>query len=155
SVMETLRSMEVGLLVKELTDASRAVTDAATQIENASRMAQEEHKRAERADEKNQRNNEHLAEIEQQIEGLWAVQQSGLMAYERAESDLKLAQQKLSSLNESEQDLGQEASNIQSRIEEAINELEALRKEVANEQEMLERLRIECGGAGEEAQLLA
>src|SRR5205085_10171103 len=50
SVNETLRSMEVGLLVKELTDAAHAVTDAAAQIENAGRLAQEEHKRAERAD---------------------------------------------------------------------------------------------------------
>ncbi len=155
SVLETLRSVEVGMLVKELTTAARDVTEMAAKVEESTRMAQEEHKRAERADEKNHRNSEQLGEIEQQIEALWAVQQSGLMTYERAESDLKLAQQRLQNLNESEQNLGQEADHIQQRIEDAIAELEALRNEVTAEQEALEKLRIECGGAGEEAKALA
>jgi chromosome segregation protein len=151
SVMETLRSMEVGLLVKELSQAAREVTDMATHIDAATKLAHDEHKRAEKAEEKAQRGSQELAEVEQLIEGLWSVQQGGVMAYERAEADLKLAQQKLTSLNDSELALGQEADHIQQRIEDAIAELENLQKEVHEEEQALERLRIECGGAGEEA----
>lgn len=155
SVMETLRSMEVGLLVKELTSAAKDVTTNAEQIEKATQLSHDENKRAERAEEKAQRSSKDLGEIEQQIEALWSVQQGGLMAYERAESDLKLAHQRLESLTESEQNLGQEADHIQQRIQDAIMELENLRKEVADEEQGLEKLRLECGGAGEEAKSLA
>ena len=155
SVTETLRTVEVSLLVKELSTAANDVTSLAAQIDSAINTSREEVKRAERAEEKAQRNSVQLGELEQQIEALWAVQQGGLMAYERAESDLKLAQQKLTSLSDSELALGQEADHIKQRVEDAIAELETLKMEVAEEEGALERLRIECGGAGEEAKELA
>jgi chromosome segregation protein len=155
SVMDTLRSMEVGLLVKELSTATREVTELAAQIDQAVHTSREEIKRAEKAEEKSRRVSEQLTEIEQQIEALWSVQQGGLMSYERAESDLKLAQQRLDSLNDSELVLGQEADHIKQRVDDAIAELESLKREVAAEEEALGQLRIECGGAGEEAKSLA
>jgi len=155
SVSESLRSIEVGLLVKELAQAIKDVAEATENVEKSGIMAQNEIKRADKADERAQQVGIQSAQVESQIEILWSVQQGGVMAYERAEADLKLALQRLESLNDSELQLGQEEDSIKQRLADAITELENLKKEVAEETDSLEKLRVECGGASEEAKTLA
>ncbi|MEA2553290.1 MAG: chromosome segregation protein [Fimbriimonadaceae bacterium] len=155
SVHDSLRAIEVGLLVKELSQAVKDVTENAAQIEKSQKIATDENKRADKAETRTHQIGNEAADLENQIEMLWSVQQRGLMAQERAEADLKLAAQRLSSLADHELALDQEASQIEQRLADAIAELEVLKAEVATEQQALERLRLECGGAGDEAKKLA
>ena len=155
SVLESLRAVEVGMLVKELSQAVRDVQENTAKIESSEKISSEENKRAERAEARARQIGNEAADLEGQIEMLWSVQQRGLMAQERAETDLKLAQQRLESLADHELALDQEAEQIQQRIKDAAAEMQTLLQEVETERTNLEKLRIECGGAGEEAKALS
>lgn len=154
SVLESLRSIEVGLLVKELSQAVADVQESTAQIDKSQKLAEEESERAEKAELKARQIGNEAADLEGQIELLWSVQQRGLMAQERAEADLKLAQQRLANLTNQELALGEEESLIKQRIADALAEVGELEREVAHEQESLERLRRESGSAGDEAKQL-
>jgi chromosome segregation protein len=117
SVQHSLREVESGLLVKELGKASREIDDLEKKIEESRRVAAEESRRAEEVEEESRRNAARIADLERLIDDLRARQQTLSTTVERAEAEIRLAEERLKSLDDAEKTLDEEAASVADRIE--------------------------------------
>jgi len=78
-----------------------------------------------------------------------------MAALERASAAVQVAQGRLESLNELETNLEGEAEEVRVRVEHALAELDAAKKEEDAELDALAKLRIELSGADDEAKRLS
>lgn len=154
SALNSLREVESGLLINEVAKAVREVEELEKRIGESSRLAQEELTRAEGLDRQVKAIGEQVSSIEQEMDSVRGLQQGSLTAMERAIADLRLAEQRLESLDHLEQSLDEEAGKGQARVTELQAEIETLTVEEKTELEALDRLRIEHVGAGDEAKAL-
>jgi chromosome segregation protein len=154
SALSSLREVESGLLINEVAKAVREVEELEKRIEDSARLARQENERAEKLDAEIRRAGERISELEREMDTARGLQQGSLTAIERAEANLKLGEQRLISLKELEQSLGEERENAAERLRELSAEIEVLTQEELNERNALDRLRAEFAGAGGEAKAL-
>lgn len=148
SVLATLRDVELGLLINEATSAIREVAQLEAQIDNSMRLSKAELDRAELVEAQAKELGQAISLLEQEMDTVRGLQQGSLTAIERATADLKLAQQRLESLRETERTLFEDASGSEERIADAQRELEANLADQVLEQQALQALRVEVLGAG-------
>ncbi len=98
--------------------------------------------------------NEALRRLDAELDRVRDARQANLTAIERAEGSIHLSEQKLSTLEGLEANLGEEAELLKVRILEAESEMESLHAELEEEREKLGKIREESAGAGEEARQL-
>jgi len=154
AAVSSLREVESGLLIKEIASAVKDVEEQEKAIERALKLVAEEEERANSIDRQVKRIGESISLLEQEMDTIRGLQQGALTALERAESAIRLCDQKLESLDNLEANLGEEAESSRKRIQEAESDLEKARKELKDEDEAFERIKLEFAGAGEEAKKL-
>jgi chromosome segregation protein len=154
SLLESLRAVESGLLIVEVAKAKRDVDELEVRISESLRLARAESEAAEAADADAKGLTEKTRSVEAELDRLRDSRQVALTRCERSEAALKLGEQKLRTLADLEQNLGEEAEASKLRIKEAELELQSLASERDGEDKNLTRVREECSGAGEQAREL-
>jgi len=154
AAMNSLRQVESGLLIREIATAIQEVADQEKAIERALKLIAEEEQRAEILERQVRSIGENISLLEQEMDTIRGLQQGALTALERAESAIRLCDQKLESLSDLEANFGEEAESSRRRIEEAESDLDKALQELRDEELAFERIKDECAGAGEEAKRL-
>lgn len=154
SALNSLRSVESGLLVLEVAKAAREVRDLEAKIANSQQLAGVETGAAEAAEQEARILSEKARSLEAEQERIRDLVRLALTAEERSEAAVKLGEQKLKTLTDLEQNLGEEAEAARRRIGEAETELQLVSVEMEAERSNLERVRQESGGAGEHAEAI-
>lgn len=155
SAHDTLKSLEVGLLAKELVAATADLETLAARVVEAQRLIAEENKMADAAEANSKKASQQTAEIEREIELLWSVQQRSFTAAERAEAEVRLAEQRLISIDDLAKALSEETALVASRITESKAEVELLLAEQSAEKEALAELHERFAGISEQARQAA
>ncbi|HJP84313.1 MAG TPA: chromosome segregation protein SMC, partial [Fimbriimonadaceae bacterium] len=154
SALNSLREVESGLLMDEVAKTVREIAELEKRIAESSKTAGAEISRAEFLEGRSRGIGLQVSELEREMDEIRAVQQSSLTTLERAAADLRLAEQRLQSLDDLERSLDEEAGKGQARVTELLAEIQALVEEEKAEIENLDRIRLEHSGAGDEAKSL-
>lgn len=154
SLMGSLKDVEVGLLVEEVARAVRELAEFERHLEESARIGREEIERSARLDHEVRVTGQKISELEQELDTIRGLQQGSLTSIERSEANLRLLRQRLTSLDEAEQGLNDDAGVHAQRIVESETEVEGLRREEATEAAALEALSRELAGVGEESSRL-
>ncbi len=154
SIQAALREMESGVLIVEVAQASRECERHAAKAADAKRLAEAEAAAAESVEAELHRSSRQIGDLEKRMDALREEQHACLAAFERAESELRLSQHKLETLDRLESSMGDERQALETRIAEAVRELEQATAEREVESRLLERVRLETAGAGAEAMQL-
>ncbi|AIE88172.1 chromosome segregation protein SMC [Fimbriimonas ginsengisoli] len=155
SLMGALREVEVGLLVEEVARAIAEVRENEARLEESARVSQAELARAEALDHKIRETGAAISALEQELDTIRGLQQGSLTALERADANLRLLDQRLTSLDDQEKNLADDGRSVANRITEAEREVGELRQESEGEAKAFEELRAELVGVGEEAKQLS
>lgn len=153
-ILASLRGVESGLLIVEIAKAAKELRDLNHKLQDAQAMAAKENALAESADEESQIISAKLRDMDRAAEATRALHQDALMAIERAASAVRLGEQKLKALEDIEQNLGEESGSTAKRVEDALAELDNLRKELEADDAALKNISVESAGAGQEANRL-
>lgn len=151
SVLNSLREVESNLLVVEIAKAHREAEGLQAKISDAQLLADKESRLAESIEHSSSTAMFQIRELEKAIENYRLQLNHALMQIERSEGAIKLAEQKLATLNDIEQNIDEERTGGKARVDEAALEVEHLRKEFTEEKDALEKLREEVSGAGDQA----
>lgn len=154
SILSSLKEVESGLLIVEIAKAIRELNQLDGKLADAHTLATKESMLAEEADEDAQRLGARQRDLDRQAEGLRAQHQASVMAMERADANVRLGEQKLKALEDLESNLGDETGSTAKRVEEALEELDGLRKELEADEAALEQVAQDSAGAGTDAKKL-
>ena len=152
--LNSLREVESGLLINEVARAVREIAELEAKIGDAGCMAQQEAQRAEALEQESKKISLQVSELEREMDSVRGLQQGSLTAMERASADLRLAEQRLSSLDDLEASLGEDEGKTRARMEDLEREIQEMAKEEQDELANLDRIRVEFTGAGEESKAL-
>lgn len=153
-IQSLLHEIEVGLLALEISKAVVDLTAIEQQLVDNLALSQKEGALADQLEMASNIAADEIKSLDLQIENLRSVANSAAMKSERADGDIRVAQERLESLNSLEQNLEEEAKQAQDRLEELKNEVATLQKEALEEAKSLDVLREEVSGAGAEAEKL-
>lgn len=154
SAMSSLKEVESSLLMREIYDANNDVEACQQKVDQSMELAKKESDRAETLEMESRIAGEKISGLESKMDGIRGRQQGHLTALERADAEVRLSEQRLLSLNDLEQSLGEEAVDAKHRIDESAAELDLMRQEAEIEAESLARVRAETAGAGADADAL-
>ncbi len=154
NLLESLKEVEIGLLIQDVNSATRELVDLELRIETSIKVAAEEGKRAEELDAKVRETGAQISELELEMDSVRSSLQQCLTALERAESDIRLAEQRLQNLDEIEKTSTADSEEADTRVAEAEQELTKLAEEEKAELEALSQLKEGYAGVGEEARQL-
>ncbi len=155
SIQRSLREIETGLLVNELCAASRDIEDLWQRIEKTTRQSETESRRADELEEQVSEAGRLVSEIESEMDAVRAIQQGSITAMERADAALRLAQQRIESLDQLGVDLASEETNVRRRIDEAEAELREAQAEAASDEQESARIQAAAEIAGQGSKALA
>jgi chromosome segregation protein len=155
SAIGALREVESGLLIVEVAKAVAEIEELEARIELSGELAEKEARRADELEHQARQIAEEISRLESEMDALRAGQQGSLTSLERADAAIKLGEQRLSSYDELESNLGDEAEQSKIRLDELKAEAELLRQEAEHETANFERVQAECAGAGDEAKRLS
>lgn len=154
SLVGALREIEVGLLVNEAAAAIRESGALEIRIQESMKLAHEENKAADEIDEKIKELGQEISNIESEMDTVRGLRQGSLTSFERAEADLRLADQRLANLDEQEKSLSEDEEATEATIAEARHELQRLEEEEKGERVGLEELRQSTAGLGADSKRL-
>ncbi len=154
-VMQGLREVETGLLIKDLQQSVLDLAELEVRILDAMKLSEEESIRAVEFENEAKKLTEEAAQLEIRIELLRENQSSAQANYEQAIAQVQVAEHKLQTLADLEKNLDEESGLTSDRLTEAEAELEKAKSEMTVEFEGLEKLRIELAGADGESKELA
>lgn len=155
SVLGSLREVESGYLIAEFARAVFELEEIEKRIASSGDILAEECRRADAMDVEARKIAEQISRLESDIDALRQTQQSCLTVLERSDSDIRLGEERLRSLDELEKTLGEEAGQSKSRLEDAEREVASLADDLRREEAALELIADESVGAKETAQSLA
>jgi chromosome segregation protein len=147
----TLRELELGLLAKELRESLDEIEACEQRIAEAARISIQELERAEVLEGKVRTTGERISEVEQEMDAVRDLQQRALTAIERAEANIRVAEQKIANLDELELSLNEDAATGLARLQEAEREAQDAALELDREKVLLEELSAAMAGAGDSA----
>lgn len=149
-VRDALAEVEISLLVTEIRRSDSDLEALAARLQESVEGMHKANREADELDEQRIELGEELAELERKLDALRELRQAKLTAAERAEASVRLAQQKLESLKELEQNFDEDRQKLDRRRSELLAELEqeeALREEQGIELETAKRT---LGGSNEQ-----
>jgi len=150
SVLDSLRAVEQGMLVREVAGAVAEVEQARISIERTTGLIAEENVRAEKLDIEVRAIGETVSELEREMDAVRGLQQSSLTAIERSLAEVRLAEERLRGLDQIETALKEESGSLFNQLKEAGADLEAAQQEEAAESATLTQLKSEAQGADAE-----
>ncbi|HEY0868269.1 MAG TPA: chromosome segregation protein SMC, partial [Fimbriimonas sp.] len=154
SLVGSLREVELGLLVNEVAAAVRETNALEARIAESQKLSNAELERADELEDRVRELGTAISDLESDMDAVRMIQQGGLTEKERAEAELRLCEQRLSSLAETERSLQEDEDTVRSRITDSTSELDRLLDEHRSEQSSLEELSRTFAGVGEAATAL-
>ncbi|MHB8634981.1 MAG: chromosome segregation protein SMC [Fimbriimonadaceae bacterium] len=151
TALNSLRQVETGLLVQELRKAVGEIHVATERGNAAAKLLADETRRADELDGELREVADALERAEAEIEACRAAQHESMTTHERATGDLRLAEQRLTSLDEIEATLGAEVELDQARLAEAREELARAMTEADTDESAYVALRRAGAGSDEAA----
>ena len=151
TALNSLRQVETGLLVHDLRKAVGEIQVASERGNAAAKLLSDESERAEQLDRELHTVGTALEKAEAEIEAARVAQHAGMTTFERASGDLRLAEARLSSLDEIEATLGAEVEHNETRVVDTEEELQRARAEADADEGAFEALRRDSAGTDEEA----
>lgn len=155
TALNSLREIECGMLVLELAKAMGELRELDERVAGAVKLSQEEALRAQSLEVAAQRAQARIAELERDTEAKRSKLTEKQAQMERFRSAQQLAESRLEHLAELEQALGEQLGEVQAGVHQAQLDVERAESEETSEKVTLAGLRVELGGADEEAQSLA
>ena len=137
SVLASLREVESGLMIREVTVAWRELGELEGRIQEILRRSGDETDRAEALEAEMRVTGEAVSEVERELDAVRELQQQALSIAERADAALLLAQQRRVNLDDLELNLQAEGEQTGQRIAEAEADVARLRDEERTEDEAL------------------
>ncbi len=153
-VRTSLREMESGQLILEVSDAVAKLDELDEKLRNAARIAEEETARAERLETEARSVTDAISDTEEKIDSLRHAHREAQTAFEQASASLQVAISKLEGLEVLETTITGEAEAEHERVIQAETDLERAKEEEEKEALALEQLRTELSGADDEARKL-
>lgn len=101
-----LQKVELGLLCRELRESQVEIKLLETKIANAAAMARQESDRGESLELEAKALGERISAVEREMDTVRGLQQAAFTAFERADAELKLVEERLRGLDELERSLG-------------------------------------------------
>lgn len=154
SANNSLRAVESGLLIHEVSKAAAEMRTLQTRIDESIKIQRTEVQEADRLESESRASAENVEELDRKAERIRRTVQECLTAVERAQAEVRLGEERLLSLDELERSLAPAAVEGLTRIDQAGADLETVRAETIAEREALDKLRSESAGAGERYGLL-
>ncbi len=155
SALTSLRSVESGLLIQEVSKTVAEMDLLQKRIEDSIRLARAEGVRAEKLDDEIKSGLEKISELDREAEAARKMLQDSMTALERADAEVRLGEERLRSLDELETSLVSQDTGGPTRVETATSDLAAVQLEAVSEREALEKLQLESAGFGERAKLFS
>jgi chromosome segregation protein len=153
--VQELRSIEVGLMMREVSDAVRTIGQEDERIQSGRLKAAQEEEIAKRLELQAVELGDVIADLEREIDAVRELQQASLAARDRAEADIALVNQQLASFDELEQNLVEAKDAGQGRQEELIADVATAREEAQTAEDLDRKLGEELAGADAFTQALA
>ncbi|MFZ4506621.1 MAG: chromosome segregation protein SMC [Fimbriimonas sp.] len=154
SILHSLQEVELGMLIEEVASAAELSAALETRLAETSKLVASELKRADDLDEDVKRAGERISELEREMDAVRALRQSSITNWERCDAALRLAQQRLASLDELEKSLRDDAESGTARLAEAERERLLAREDVSRELLALDKLREDLDGASQGARAI-
>jgi chromosome segregation protein len=155
TLQSSLREIEVGFLVNEANAAHDEETSMGERSDRSQALSASEARRAEELEKDIQENSQALVKLDREAEELQGRRQQRLMETERTLGEIRLAGQRLESLDERQNSLADDRAELESRVYEAVRDFDRAEAEEHKEREELAALQAAVGGVGKEAKQLA
>ncbi len=148
---QTLQGVEIGLLVRDLAQATEEVTKLEAQIGQSLTRIQAESKRADQLDDQVRTTGEIISDLELQMDTIRTEQQSALTEMERSVAAIRLLEQKREAIDESQKMLSDDGETAIAGINELAQERDVALAEQVNELASYEKLRSDLSSSSEAA----
>jgi len=153
SASEALRAAETGLLIRDLTQAVREVAVLEQRLGASLAVVRSEHERAQRLDLDAENLRLSVEAADHKMDGLRHALNESSAATERADSRIRLAEERMRSLDQLEQTL--QSGDLHQAVGQAEKEMTACKGDELAEEGTLIQARRDVGGVGDEANNLA
>jgi chromosome segregation protein len=154
TVLNSLREVEIGLLVKEICSIVRELSDLETKISSSAELLLSEQEKAKAHHLEAEQLALTLSEIEKEIDDVRIAQQSSMTSLERAEANAKVIAERISGLNVQEQTLFDDSDALMARLVEARADMDAANAEAQAALTNLTDIQTESAGASAQAKAL-
>ncbi|HRJ26398.1 MAG TPA: chromosome segregation protein SMC [Fimbriimonadaceae bacterium] len=153
-VAKQLREVESGLMMVELVETLSEIGACEERMAQSTLLAEKERIEGARLQREAAELGTQIETAEQELEVIRGLLQGNLTALERAEGNIRLAEQKLASLDDFETNLGEESEASRQRVTQAQNDLQQAQTELANVTAQVEEAEKASGSASERVQEL-
>ena len=150
-----LREVEVGLLIRDFCSAVHELQILEEKISNSANLIARERTSATRVEKELEEDTERIQTLDREIEKTRSSHQEQMTLQERAEANVKITEEKISSLIAQERNLKEDTSTISNRLSESTKEASLAKVEAAGELELLEKIQSESAGASSESKKLS
>ena len=150
-----LREVEIGLLIRDFCSAVHELQALEEKIAQSAKLVEAERANAARLEKELEGDSTTIQTLDSQIEKVRSAHQDQMSLQERAEANVKITEEKISSLIAQEKNLKDDESTISNRLVEAAKDADLATAEAATELELLEKIQSESAGASTESKELS
>ena len=150
-----LREVEIGRLIRDFCTSMHDLQSLEEKIANSAGLVERERISANKLEHDLEVDNSRIKELDGQIDRTRATHQEQMTLQERTEANVKITEEKISSLIAQERNLKEDASTISNRLTESTKDAELAKVEAATELELLEKIQSESAGASSESKKLS
>lgn len=150
-----LREVEIGLLIRDFCAAVHELQALEEKISGSANLVEAERATAAKLEKELEGDREKIASLDFGIDRTRTNHQEQMTLQERAEANVKITEEKISSLIAQEKNLKEDASTISNRLSESAKDAELAKREAAEELEALEKIQAESAGASAESKKLS
>ena len=150
-----LREVEIGLLIRDFCNAVHELESLEEKISQSAHLVERERVNSARLEQELEKDGGRVQILDSQIEKTRSHHQEQMTLQERAEANVKITEEKISSLIAQEKNLKEDESTISNRLSEAAKDAEAAVVEVAAELDLLQKIQTESAGASTESKALS
>ncbi len=150
-----LREVEIGLLIRDFCAAMHELRNLEEKIANSAGLVERERIIADKLELELGSDSDRIRVLDREIDQTRTSHQEQMTLQERTEANVKITEEKISSLIAQEKNLKEDATTVANRLKEATHDAEVAKKEAATELELLEKIQSESAGASSESKKLS
>ncbi len=150
-----LREVEIGLLIRDFCNAVHELQALEEKISGSADLVEKERLIASKLEKDLEDDRGRIESLDFGIDRARSSHQEQMTLQERAEANVKITEEKVSSLIAQERNLKEDASTVSNRLMESAKDAELAKKEAAEELEALETIQAESAGASNESKKLS
>ena len=150
-----LREVEIGLLIRDFCNAVHELQSLEEKIAGSAGLVERERVSATKLEVELEEDTSRIRTLDGQIERTRQSHQEQMTLQERAEANVKITEEKISSLTALEKNLKEDESTISSRLVESAKDASLAKADADSELEALEKIQSESAGASSESKKLS